>query len=284
MAVFYNQATLTYNGTTTNSNIVTGEIVEVLSATKTAVSDEYSAGDRITYVVSLINSGATVLSGLTLTDDLGSYEYGTFSLTPLTYVSGSVLYYINGVLQPAPAVSAQNPLTISGISVPAGGNALIIYDATVNQYAPLDIQSTITNTVTVTGGGLVSDTVATETVTADSAANLTISKALTPSSVAENGQITYTFVIENSGNTQALATDSVVVTDTFDPILSNLAVSFNGTPWTQGTEYTYDQTTGVFTTTAGQITVDAATYTQDQTTGQITATPGVSVLTVTGTV
>lgn len=284
MAVFYNQATLTYNGTTTNSNIVTGEIVEVLSATKTAVSDEYSAGDRITYVVSLINSGATALSGLTLTDDLGSYEYGTFSLTPLTYVSGSVLYYINGVLQPAPAVSAQNPLTISGISVPAGGNALIIYDATVNQYAPLDIQSTITNTVTVTGGGLVSDTVATETVTADSAANLTISKALTPSSVAENGQITYTFVIENSGNTQALATDSVVVTDTFDPILSNLAVSFNGTPWTQGTEYTYDQTTGVFTTTAGQITVDAATYTQDQATGQITATPGVSVLTVTGTV
>ena len=34
MATFTNQATLSYNNTTTTSNIVTGEIVEVLSATK----------------------------------------------------------------------------------------------------------------------------------------------------------------------------------------------------------------------------------------------------------
>ena len=37
MAVFTNQATLTYNGNVINSNITTGEILEVLSATKTAV-------------------------------------------------------------------------------------------------------------------------------------------------------------------------------------------------------------------------------------------------------
>lgn len=35
MAVFFNQATLTYNDTTTNSNIVSGEIIEVLSVSKT---------------------------------------------------------------------------------------------------------------------------------------------------------------------------------------------------------------------------------------------------------
>ena len=34
MAIFTNQATLSYNNTTTTSNVVTGEIVEVLSATK----------------------------------------------------------------------------------------------------------------------------------------------------------------------------------------------------------------------------------------------------------
>ena len=34
MAIFSNQATLTYNGTTTNSNIAYGEILDVLTATK----------------------------------------------------------------------------------------------------------------------------------------------------------------------------------------------------------------------------------------------------------
>ena len=37
MAIFTNQATLSYNNTTTTSNIVTGEIVEVLSAAKNAL-------------------------------------------------------------------------------------------------------------------------------------------------------------------------------------------------------------------------------------------------------
>lgn len=43
MAAFYNQATLSYNGNTTTSNITTGEILEVLSATKTALRDTYNA-------------------------------------------------------------------------------------------------------------------------------------------------------------------------------------------------------------------------------------------------
>ena len=37
MAIFTNQATLTYNGNSTNSNIAYGEILDVLVATKTAV-------------------------------------------------------------------------------------------------------------------------------------------------------------------------------------------------------------------------------------------------------
>ena len=49
MASFTNFATLSYNGGTTNSNIVTGEILEALTAVKTAVSANYSAGGRITY-------------------------------------------------------------------------------------------------------------------------------------------------------------------------------------------------------------------------------------------
>ena len=48
--------------------------------------------------------------------------------------------------------------------------------------------------------------------------------------------------------------------------------------------YTYDETTGAFSTVPGVITVPAATYTQDPVTGAYTATPGTATLVVTGTI
>ena len=125
---------------------------------------------------------------------------------------------------------------------------------------------------------------ATETITAAEEANLTISKSLFPTVVTENGQITYTFVIQNTGNTPIVATDNAIITDTFDPILSDLIVTFNGATWTAPANYTYNPATGQFTTNPGQITVPAATYTQDPDTGAVIIQPGVSTLTVTGTI
>ena len=284
MAVFFNQASLSYDGNTVNSNIVSGEIVGVLTATKTAVSETYNGEDTITYVVSLLNSGSSQLTGLTVTDNLGEYVQGGLTLTPLDYVEGSILYYENGVLQAAPTVMAGTDLVISGITVPANGNATLVYQAIANGTAPLAIGSTITNTVTVTGSGLVNPVTAEETITAQSGARLSITKALSPTTVTENGEITYTFVIENRGNTPIVATDNAVVTDTFDPILENIQVTFNGEVWVEGTNYTYNEATGVFATVPGPITVPAATYTQNPTTGEYTVTPGVSVLTVTGNI
>ena len=151
MATFFNQATLSYNDNVTNSNIVTGEIVEVLSAVKTAVVDTYEAGDSITYVISIVNTGAAPFNNLTVTDNLGTYTSGELSLTPLTYVAGSVKYYVNGVLLAAPTVqTAAGTLTFSGINVPAGGNAIIVYKADVNGFAPLTTTGTVENTATIT--------------------------------------------------------------------------------------------------------------------------------------
>ncbi len=62
-ATFFNQATLRYNNTVTNSNIASGELVEVLSATKTAVRDTYQVGEDITYAVSILNSGTVPFAG-----------------------------------------------------------------------------------------------------------------------------------------------------------------------------------------------------------------------------
>lgn len=74
-----------------------------------------------------------------------------------------------------------------------------------------------------------------------------------------------------------------VVTDVFSPILQDISVSYNGTAWVAGTDYTYDAATGQFATVAGKVTVPAATYTQDAATGVWTTAPGSSTLTVTGT-
>lgn len=284
MAIFSNQATLSYNDTTVNSNIITGEVLEVLSAVKTAVLDEYSQCQNVTYVVSLVNSGPAAFTGLTLTDDLGAYNVGTATVTPLDYVQGSLRYYVNGTLQATPAITAGPPMTISGVTVPAGGNAILIYEADVNRFAPLGAEDTITNTVTVTGSGLTAPVTAEETINAQTGPVLGITKSLSPTTVADNGQITYTFVIQNTGNAPALATDNVVLTDVFDPILSGLTVTLDGTLLSPVTDYTYDEATGTFATVPGVITVPAAAYTQDLTTGEWSVTPGTAVLTVTGTV
>ena len=284
MATFYNQATLSYNGNTTTSNITTGEIVEILNATKTAVTDTYRANGRITYIVSIVNSSNDDFTGLTVTDNLGAYTYNTRTLTPLEYVDGSVKYFINGVLNASPVITSTSPLTITGITVPAGGNTILVYEADANEFAPLDVEASITNTATITSADLTAPITASETVTAENNAFLTISKSLTPSTVAENSQLTYTFIIQNSGNTEAGAADNVILTDTFIPILKDITVTFNGVTWVEGTNYTYDTTTGELTTTGGQITVPAAAYTRDTATGALIVNPGVSTLTVTGTV
>ena len=284
MMTFTNQATLTYSGGTTNSNITVGQLVATLSTAKIAVRDEYGAGDDLTYVISLVNSGANAYTGLTLTDDLGAYTFGGDTVYPLTYAEGTIRYYVNGILQPAPAVTAGPPLTITGVSVPAGGNAIIIYEADTNQYAPLGENDEITNTVTITGAGVTPPLTASETVTPAVEPRLTVTKGISPTSVAENGRLTYTFTIQNTGNAPAVTTDDVVLTDTFNPILSDLTVTLNGAVLTEGVDYTYDETTGEFATVPGRITVPAATITQNPATGAWAVTPGVSTLIVTGTV
>lgn len=283
MAQFTNQAQLTYNNTVTNSNIAVGEIVGVLTASKTPVTSTYTQGDSITYVLNLVNTGSAALTGLTVTDDLGAYDLGGNTIYPLTYTDGSVKYFINGVLQSAPTVNSDTGLIISGINVPADSNATIVYEATVNQYAPLTEGGEITNTATVSGGGI-TPIEASATVTTENGPLLTITKAISPIPVAENGTVTYTFTIQNIGNTAAVATDNVALTDVFDPILSDVSASFNGVAWTEGAEYTYDDATGTFASTPGAITVPAATYTQDPVSGVWQVTPGSVTLVITGTV
>lgn len=283
MAFFTNQAQLRYGNEITNSNITVGEIQEVLTVTKTAVKETYRQGGTVTYIISIVNAGTAEYTGLTLSDDLGTYAFGTTTRTPLDYSAGTIRYYQNGVLQTAPTVEAGPPLTITGVNVPAGGNATIVYETRLNAYAPLQLEAEITNVVTVSGT-CVSGITASETVSAVAEPVLSITKSVSPVPVTECGRLTYTFVIQNTGNVPADSTTEVSVTDTFDPVLRNLTVTFNGTAWTAPTNYTYDETTGMFRTVPGAVTVPAATYTQNSETGEWGTSSGVSTLIVTGTI
>ncbi len=284
MAIFSNQATLTVGGVATNSNIAYGEILEALTVTKTAVDASYTPGSAVTYVVYLRNTGATALTDLTVTDDLGAYTLNGNTVYPLTLADTDVRLFIGGVVQATPTITAGPPLTVSGITIPANTDAVLVYQATVNSFANPAAGSTINNTVTVTGGGLTAAVTATESIAAGTAALLSIEKSISPTQVVDNDRVTYTFVIRNTGNEAVTADAGAVITDTFLPILTDLAVTFNGVAWAEGTNYTYTEADGQFTTVAGQVVVPAATYTQNPTTGEYSVVPGTATLVVTGTI
>lgn len=284
MATFYNQATLSFAGRVTNSNVTEGELVSGLSLTKTAVSTDYGPGDGIVYAVTLVNADSAAKNNITLTDNLGAYTLtgGTTEFVPLTYVDGSVLYYQNGILQPAPTVVAGDTLVISGIDVPAGGNVIILYEMRANSFAPLSAGSSIFNTVSVGGEGVCEELTDNAQIPTRDEPLLSIAKAVNPLTLTCGDEVTYTFIIQNAGNTAVVATDDLIVSDTFNPILTGITVSLNGELLNEGTQYTYNEQTGEFTTIGGAIPVPAATFMRDSETGVVTTTPGVAVLTITG--
>lgn len=283
MASFTNMATLSYSGGQINSNIVTGQLQEALTVTKTAVAPSYTIGETAAYVLTLVNAGTSALTGLSISDDLGAYTGGVGTVYPLRYEEGTLHYYVGGVAQATPTVTAGPPLTISGISVPAGGSAVLVYQTRVSAFASPEVEGEIRNTVTVSGGTLAAAQTAEAVTAARLAPQLAISKALSPSVVTENGQLTYTFTVQNFGNVAVSAGDNAVISDTFDPILRDIRVTYNGAAWTADTNYSYDETTGVFATAAGQLTVPEATYTQNAD-GSWAVDPGSVILTVSGTV
>lgn len=281
MATFYNQASINLGGAITNSNITSGEITSGLTLTKTAATSEYGAGEGITYVVSIVNSGLSDYNGVTLLDNLGRFTVGTQEITPLTFTDGSLLFYLDGVLQPAPAAAAGDTLEIGPFNIPAGSNATVIYEATANGTAPLGAGASITNTVTLGGSCELSDSA---TVPTRDEPRLTIAKSVCPATVTCAGEITYTIVIQNLGNTAVVATDDLIVNDVFNPVLNNITVTLDGATLEEGTGYTYNTETGEFATLPGAVPVPAATFTRDPVTGIISTTPGVAVITVKGTV
>ena len=279
-----NQANLTFTyGTetgTATSNIATATLLDPIFLEKTSVGSTYRAGDRITYVLSLQNNGNATLSNITLTDNLGAYTQGTVTLRPLTFDNNASLY-INGVYS-APIEGVVNGnVTFTIPTLAPGANALVIYNAIVNDFAPLAPDSTIVNTATVTAAGITTPVSESNTITVEDYADIRMQKEMSPDPISDGDTITYTFTIRNYGNIDA--TD-VVLTDAFNPAPSSITVTANGTP-VAATNYTYNA--GLLTLptgTAFSLTVPAATVTEDPVTGERIVSPGTLVITVSGVI
>jgi hypothetical protein len=105
-----------------------------------------------------------------------------------------------------------------------------------------------------------------------------------PITVALNDKTNYKW---EDGTTTDLTFSFVINKATYNMsivVFADKTVTYNGTAWTEGVNYTYDPTSGLFTTLPGQITVPAAAYTQDPTSGAWSVTPGTAIISITGNV
>ena len=202
-------------------------------------------------------------------------------MTPLTFDNEAALY-IDGVFSSEiPGTETLASVTFRIPSLAPGSNALVVYHATVNEYAPLTPDATVTNTVNVTAPSVTAPISDANTITVENYAEIVILKEMSPDPVSDGDLLTYTFTISNTGNIPA--TD-VILTDAFNPAPENITVTVNGQT-VAATDYTYEN--GLLTLPTGnnyEMTVPAATVTQDPVTGINTVTPGTLLITVTGTI
>lgn len=265
------------------SNIAEISIESAIGFTKTSLGNTYSDNSTLTYILTVTNASANAITGSSITDNLGTYAFGTTELTPLDYIAPAVLL-INGQDVSAQLVvdaSTAGELIFNIPTIPAGATANIIYKAQVNDYAPLAIDSSIINTSTFESNSECADSTASSTVSVANIANISIIKQMCPNPVICGDTITYSIKIYNYGNTAA---ENVILTDEFNPAPTNITVSRDGI-LLLGTDYTYvDGTLTVPSPSATTITIPPATFTQDPITGLISVVPSIVEYTITGTV
>ncbi len=280
-----NRAQLTFQyGTLTGSvlsNVATTTLQGPLSIEKTAIGETYNGENEITFVLSFTNTTCDTLTDIVIRDDLGSYTVPRTNnvATPLDYIAPAALYINGAFVSYLYGQTVQNGVIFNVGALGEGDNAIIVYKARVNDYAPFESGESITNTAVVTADGLAESASAESTVDIGAYADVSIVKTMSPDPVQSGDTITYNFALYNYGNTEAT---NVVLTDSFSPapVISNISINGNSI---SPSEYSYIG--GVLTLPVGTntLTIPAATYTRSNT-GLVTKIPGLVTVTVVGTI
>lgn len=287
MATIENFATVSYSAggvtETRISNLAEIGLESAISLTKSTLGENYSEDSVITYIISMTNTSTSPISNVSVSDDLGRFVFGALELTPMTYTSPALLL-INGQdmsTQLTVETALDGSIVFGFPTLPAGATANIVYRASVNEFASLDVNSTITNTATFTSDSDCTDGTATATITALSAANVSVFKQMSPNPVVCGDTVTYTIRIYNYGNTAA---ENVVLSDTFNPAPEIISITRDGVVLAP-TDYTYDNgTLTIPSTVTSNVTVPAATFVRDANTGAVSVIPGIVEYVITGTI
>lgn len=274
------QVSYTFNGTTGSavSNQTNTTLLDefTMDVTKEALVTEVRAGDTAAYIVRVDNTGAGTLLGITVTDDLGAAACGP---AELTYVEGSVEFYVNGDSVEGTATPGTDGITFA-VATPLapGDNLIVVYLARLSETAaePVTNTATVTANTSETAAAVVTAE-ASATITPTVFADITVFKAADRATVMNGDTLTYTFTLMNTG---AEAATGVEFTDAFPAEFTVTGVSYTvGTVTTPVSPADYDITVpNTLTMPADgstlELTVPAATE----------AGPGILTITVTGTV
>lgn len=287
MATIENFATVRYtsNGieSTTVSNLAEIALESSVSLSKTPLSATYGSDTVLTYILTVQNTSGAPLTNVRIEDDLGTFAFNAAEITPLTY-AGDAILLINGqnvTAQLAVDASSPSSLVFTVPSLPAGATANIVYNAQINEFAPLELDTTIVNTATLSADAECADGTASATVTAETGASVSVLKQMSPNPVVCGDTLTYSIRVYNYGNAAA---ENVQITDAFDPAPANITVTRNGVV-VPATEYTYEA--GVLTVPAVATegdTMPAATFNRDAVSGVVSVIPGMVEYVITGTI
>lgn len=242
METISNQAHVTFSygesetTKTNSSNIVNSSIKDKysISVEKTSTTECFRAGEIISYMIRVTNTGCGCLSNFTITDTLGGEDYAS-------YVEGSARIFINGSMNTI-SPSDLSPLTFSVQDRLERDDEFVLqYNVLVDSNISSEV-SEITNEVTVSGyacgcgcdgnNNRVEET-ASLTIPKCEYAEVIITKSVSNDSICPGEELDYIITLTNTGNVDAT---NVVVTDSLPSNFTVMEIHSEN----NGVHYKYD--------------------------------------------
>lgn len=175
-----------------NDCLVTLKNENELQVMKAVQNETFNAGDTISFIITIKNTGVGYFSGLRVVDNFGGADY-------LEYVVGSGAIYKNGSIEKPETVSCV-PLVFSLTPLLPNESVILTYLCKVRNNIPLSVQN-INSSVEVTGytNNSTITNVASVVVNRAKTAELKIVKSASANSVVGGEIFSYYLTIENEG-------------------------------------------------------------------------------------